>query len=109
MRPRFVPRPRPTPVDVPPCPCCRWHARDAEHPAGFCAECRVCQHCEQRPTVSKLGLCERCSAHNQIRVLYRRGQDFDPAWEQHLRQLAQWYRRQMAARQARRPSGAAGA
>ena len=109
MRPRFVPRPRPTPADVPRCPCCRWLPRDPEHPAGYCAECRVCQHCERRPTASELGLCEACGSKYQIRALYRRGQEFDPAWEQHLRRLARWYRQQMVAKQPQKPTDAAGA
>ncbi len=49
----------------------------------------VCLHCELRPAASRLGLCSGCHAIKGIRVLYLRRRGWTPAWEAHLRCLAE--------------------
>lgn len=48
----------------------------------------VCLHCDKAPPRTSLGLCERCFARRAIRRLYVRRRDWTPAWEAHLRRLA---------------------
>jgi hypothetical protein len=48
----------------------------------------LCIHCEQRPSVTELGLCAVCDAAENIRVLYTRRRHWTPQWELHLRRLA---------------------
>jgi hypothetical protein len=47
----------------------------------------LCVHCEQRPSVSPLGLCAVCHAVKGIRLLYVRRRGWTPQWELHLRRL----------------------
>jgi hypothetical protein len=53
------------------------------------AEMTWCQHCERRPRAHRLGLCARCAAVRSIRVLYQRRRGWTPAWDAHLRRLAE--------------------
>ena len=109
VRPEFT-RVRPAvPPGVRRCPCCCWQPGDPDHPLGLCPECRVCLHCESAPTAGGNGLCAACAGNFSIRVLYRRGRKFDPAWEQHLRRLTRWYQQQLAGRERPDPPKAAGA
>jgi hypothetical protein len=48
----------------------------------------LCLHCERRPGVAGLGLCPACHASDYIRILYVRRRGWTPAWEAHLRRLA---------------------
>ena len=50
----------------------------------------VCLHCERRPPAGALGLCAVCHGRPCIRVLYAvRRHGWTPAWEAHLRRLAE--------------------
>lgn len=109
MRPTFTRSRPPTPAGRPRCPCCWWQPRDPDHPLGLCPECRVCLHCECAPAASGHGLCAVCVQNFSVRVLYRRGRKFDPAWEQHLRALTRYYQQQLAGRETPSPPEAAGA
>lgn len=95
MRPAFQPGRPPLPGGAKPCPCCQWRAHAEEHSLGLCVECRVCLHCGDEPTTSLLGLCAACEGNSCVRHLYARDREFDPAWEQHLRQLTRWYQAQL--------------
>ncbi len=98
MRPTFSQGPLPPAADGRRCPCCHWHPLDPSHPLNLCDECRVCLHCECRPSDTILGLCAACARSRFIHTLYERGRKFDPAWEQHIRRLTRWYQHEMAAR-----------
>ncbi len=54
-----------------------------------------CQHCEQQPAVNRLGLCAACHARKGVRALYLRRRNWTPAWEAHLRRLAERARRRL--------------
>src|SRR5437588_63667 len=49
----------------------------------------LCLHCERQPAGTGLGLCQPCHAVKGIRVLYLRRRGWTPAWEAHLRRLAE--------------------
>jgi hypothetical protein len=49
----------------------------------------TCLHCERRPPSNALGLCADCNAVKGVRVLYLRRRGWTPAWEMHLRRLAE--------------------
>jgi hypothetical protein len=66
------------------CRCCR-RRRGRLNECGLCRDCEVCLHCERRPAVGELGLCDRCLARPCIVTLYRRGANWSPEWEMHLR------------------------
>jgi len=48
----------------------------------------ACLHCERQPGVAGLGLCPGCHGVENIRRLYARRRGWTPAWEAHLRRLA---------------------
>jgi len=49
----------------------------------------LCQHCEQKPAVSKLGLCRLCQDTKGIRLLYRRNRNWNAERERQIMQLRQ--------------------
>jgi hypothetical protein len=49
----------------------------------------VCLHCDRRPPVNGLGLCETCNAVRGVRRLYVRRRGWTPTWEEHLRRLTE--------------------
>jgi hypothetical protein len=49
----------------------------------------LCLHCEREPPANRFGLCARCHAVGGIRLLYLRRRGWSPAWERHLRRLAE--------------------
>lgn len=49
----------------------------------------ACLFCERQPAATRLGLCARCHAIKGVRRLYLRRHGWTPAWEAHLRRLAE--------------------
>ncbi len=54
-----------------------------------------CKHCEARPGVTDLGLCENCDAWDGIRQLYEKTRKLTPEREDRLRILAERARRRL--------------
>ena len=54
-----------------------------------------CKHCEARPGVTPLGLCERCDAQGCVRLLYEKTRGLTPEREDRLRLLAERARRRL--------------
>lgn len=54
-----------------------------------------CKHCEARPAVTALGLCERCDALGGVRLLYEKTRQIAPEREDRLRLLAGRARRRL--------------
>lgn len=49
----------------------------------------TCHHCRERPAAGDLGLCERCNAMPNVRLLYRPVRDRPPGWAERLERMAE--------------------
>ncbi len=92
------------------CVCCLRKGQLNDH--RFCPDCAVCLHCEKRPSVHALGLCEHCHDTPGVQVLYLRRRGWTPEWELHLRAKTAEVQRELKRHKRRRllpppPGGAA--
>src|SRR4051812_29037669 len=79
------------------CICCQRRAGRVNS-LGFCGGCATCLHCEMHPSVSELGLCQRCEGMHCVANLYIRRPGWSPEWEQHLRALTWLHQEEMKRR-----------